>query len=49
MARASTETNRYKAVIERIFFDRYKRGAKDVAFDRGDIETTANALGVSLP
>jgi hypothetical protein len=43
------QTNRYKAIIERIFSDRYTQGATEVAFARVDIVTTAAALGVDLP
>ena len=41
--------NRYRAIIERIFFDRYVEGTIVVAFDRVDIETTAAALHIELP
>lgn len=43
------QTNRYKAIIERIFFDRYKEGENEIAFARPDIVTTATALGIELP
>lgn len=42
-------TNRYKAILERIFFDRYRAGQTVVAFEREDIETTAAALKLKLP
>lgn len=43
------ETNRYKAILERVFFDRYTDGVTVVEFEREDIETTASALDVKLP
>ena len=41
--------NRYQALIERIFFDRYQKGDHAVEFDRDDIPTTAVALGLERP
>lgn len=49
MARATTETNRYKALIEHIFHDRYSPGDTEVPFDREDIEKTATILDMRLP
>jgi hypothetical protein len=43
------ETNRYKAILERVFFDRYVDGSTIVEFEREDIETTAALLEVKLP
>lgn len=42
-------TNRYTAIIEKIFFDRYKSRGTSFKFIREDIETTASALNVQLP
>lgn len=42
-------TNRYAAIIEKIFFDRYKSSGTTFMFIREDIETTATALNVQLP
>lgn len=41
--------NRYKALIERIFLERYKGDESEIAFSREDIVLTADALGISLP
>ncbi len=41
--------NRYGAIIEKIFFDRYTPGDAVVGFEREDIETAAKALAISLP
>ncbi|WP_165321892.1 endonuclease [Rhizorhabdus phycosphaerae] len=41
--------NVYRALIERIFLDRYSEGATSFEFDRDDIPDTAEALGLSRP
>lgn len=41
--------NAYRALIERIFFDRYSEGATSFEFERDDIPDTAEALGLSRP
>lgn len=41
--------NRYSALIEKVFFDRYVPGALEVPFARGDFENAARALGIELP
>lgn len=46
---SKTPANRYKAIIESIFFDRYTAGATEFEFSRGDFETTAQVLGIALP
>lgn len=46
---AKVASNRYQAIIERIFVERYKKGSACVGFDRSDLETTANDLGIELP
>jgi hypothetical protein len=43
------EPNRYSALIEKIFFDRYSIGDRLVGFERVEIETAASQLGISLP
>jgi hypothetical protein len=43
------QTNRYKAIIERIFFDRYAEGMTEIPFVRADIVSTATALEIDLP
>ena len=44
-----SKTNRYQALLEKIFFDRYKKRMTEVPFDREDLSTTAGALGIKLP
>lgn len=51
MAKPSNQAaqNRYKALIEKIFFDRFAAGAKEISFAREDLETAASALEIELP
>lgn len=50
---AKPDTNRYRALVEHIFFDpafgAYKPGTTEIAFEREDLERAAEALGVKLP
>ncbi len=41
--------NRYSALVEKIFFARYKKGDSSVAFIRSDLEIAAKDLGITLP
>lgn len=41
--------NRYGALIEKVFFDRYKDGATSLDFVREDIEDAASFLDIKLP
>ena len=41
--------NRYSQLVEKIFFDNYKKGCKNVAFVRSDIEKAAKSLKIDLP
>ncbi len=41
--------NRYAQIIERIFFSHYQEGARDVSFERRDIERAAQELRIKLP
>jgi hypothetical protein len=41
--------NRYTQIIESIFAQKYKKGAKEVLFERDDLVQTAEKLGISLP
>ena len=45
----SSGRNRYQALIEKIFFDRYEKGMKNVPFTREDLQHAAKALGIDLP
>jgi len=49
MANSSASQNRYKQLIEKIFFDRYSPGATEVPFERPDLKTAAVDLKITLP
>lgn len=46
---AVTRTNRYSALIEKIFADLHKPGAKVLPFERPDLKRAATALKIELP
>lgn len=41
--------NRYKLLIEKIFFDRYRKGQSEVKFSRGDLPKAAKEIGIEIP
>jgi hypothetical protein len=41
--------NRYAQIIERIFFSHYEEGARQVEFERDEMVSVANELGIDLP
>tara|TARA_R110002072_G_scaffold302300_2_gene484642 strand:+ start:1900 stop:2688 length:789 start_codon:yes stop_codon:yes gene_type:complete len=41
--------NRYGALIEKVFFDRYSNGARELEFARTNIEDAADVLDIKLP
>lgn len=45
----SSETNRYKVLIERIFFDHWKKGTTQFEFARDEIKSKADSLKIELP
>lgn len=46
---ASRKLNRYQQIMERIFFWYYTDGAREVSFERTDMERAAQELGIELP
>jgi len=46
---SANSQSRYKAIVEKVFFDRYERGAKSVEFERDDLVIAAGKLGIQLP
>ncbi|MCP4399623.1 MAG: endonuclease [bacterium] len=42
-------SNRYKQLIEKIFFDRFSPDAQEIHFERPDLEVAASDLGIKLP
>jgi hypothetical protein len=51
MGKATKENaqNRYRALIEKIFFGRYRKSATEIGFDRDELPRAAKALGIKLP
>tara|TARA_R110002110_G_scaffold399686_2_gene615680 strand:+ start:724 stop:1521 length:798 start_codon:yes stop_codon:yes gene_type:complete len=49
MAKAPKKENRYKALIESIFFDHWKKGLKEFKFVRVEIKKKADELNIELP
>ncbi len=49
MGSAAEGQNRYKALIEKIFLDRYLPGATEIQFARTDLESAAEEIGIRLP
>lgn len=47
--RSRKKQNRYEALIEKIFFDGYKRGAKRIPFKREALEAAASEIPIALP
>lgn len=43
------KSNRYQALISKIFFDRYAQGATVLDFEREALESSASELGIRLP
>jgi hypothetical protein len=41
--------NRYHALIEKIFFDKYKKGVDEINFKREDLKSAAASLKIVLP
>lgn len=41
--------NRYHALVEKVFFDRYSHGQTDISWAREDLENAAKVLGIKLP
>ena len=49
MTNPSSSQNRYKTLIEKIFFDKYDQSATELRFERTDLETAAQELSITLP
>lgn len=49
MAVKKTPQNRYLQLIEKIFFEKYTKGATELAFARSDLEDAAKSLKIDLP
>ena len=49
MPKADSSSNRYKALIERIFRDRYRKGVSRIEFERDELAAMAAAMGIEVP
>lgn len=49
MARPDPANNRYRVLIERVFFNHWSDGVTDFEFAREEIETVASELEIALP
>ena len=49
MAKVPEAQSRYKTLIEKVFFDRFKEEATELPFARSDLEEAAATLGINLP
>lgn len=49
MAEGAAETNRYKAIVERVFFAHWKKEKAGFVFQRTEIEDAAKRLKIALP
>jgi hypothetical protein len=49
MAKKEKAENRYKVLIERIFFSHWKQGVTEFEFEREEIESVAKVLKIMLP
>jgi hypothetical protein len=49
MPKQSRPQNRYAAIVEKLFLDRYKIGKKQLLFERADLVSAASALKIALP
>jgi hypothetical protein len=45
----SQRLGRYAQIMERIFFRHYAQGAEEVPFERQDLASTAQELGIDVP
>ena len=45
----TSKSNRYSALIEKIFFDSYKKGKTALDFERPDLKRAATSLKIELP
>ena len=49
MTKKNPVTNRYAAIIQKIFFTKYSLGDEEVPFVREDLEKAAKSLKIKLP
>ena len=49
MSNDHPQKNRYEAIVEEVFFSKYKPGDPEVKFARDDFAKAASKLGIVLP
>lgn len=49
MANVARPNNRYKLLIEKIFFAHWKNGVVEFVFARKELKETAEQIGIELP
>lgn len=49
MNAVTAKETRYHALIEKIFFGKYKKGTTEILFERNELKTAAAALKIELP
>lgn len=49
MTKASRKSGTYQRIVERIFLDRYQDGVTEIPFERHDLPSAAEALGLPRP
>ena len=49
MPKREPGSNRYQSLIEKIFFDHFKKGAQEIVFDRDELIAAAAKLAIDLP
>ena len=43
------ETNNYRAILTKVFSDKYEPGSRDIPFKRGELESAAEDLEIDVP
>jgi hypothetical protein len=49
MPKPDPKENRYQVLIEKVFFDHYRAGSKEVLFARDELIAAAKKLKIELP
>jgi hypothetical protein len=49
MAKTAKSDNRYKALIEKIFLAHWRKGVSEFGFERDELRSKADELGISFP
>ncbi len=49
MGKGNPKTNRYKVLIDRVFFNHWSEGVTEFEFERGELENVATEMTIKLP